>query len=226
MKKCYLESRGRWISYLDWSYSALKLPSTTDYNLSIIIEGKIKGGYEWQKDEEEDVGSYWMTLRKGGNTHIRMRKIQIALCGELALEEALDLSWDRLLNECIIFVIKLFAFYCIARLFYWLNETKRQVFHPCSRTCIYVRQVPYLNFPLKILIQRLSALWRACRTTVRIQNGHLPSARGGVIRTFWDTAPRHWLIGVWHFEAAQRSVSRGHKSSTAHPTLEVGIETS
>jgi len=22
-------------------------------------------GYKWQEDEEEDVGSYWMTLRKG-----------------------------------------------------------------------------------------------------------------------------------------------------------------
>jgi len=45
---------------------------------------------------EEDVGRYWMSLRKGeerilsfeGGSH----------CGELALEEALDLSQDRLLN--------------------------------------------------------------------------------------------------------------------------------
>jgi hypothetical protein len=27
-----------------------------------VIEGKIKGGIEGQEDEEEDVGSYWMTL--------------------------------------------------------------------------------------------------------------------------------------------------------------------
>ena len=31
--------------------------------LQRVIEGKIKGGY--RSDEEEDVESYWMTLRKG-----------------------------------------------------------------------------------------------------------------------------------------------------------------
>jgi hypothetical protein len=40
-----------------------------------------------------------MTLRKGEDTLIWKRKLWIALCGELALEEALDLSQDRLLNE-------------------------------------------------------------------------------------------------------------------------------
>jgi hypothetical protein len=36
-----------------------------------VIEGKIKGGIEvTQEDEEEDVGSYWMTLEKGEDTHI------------------------------------------------------------------------------------------------------------------------------------------------------------
>jgi hypothetical protein len=49
--------------------------------------------------KEEDVGSYWMTLRKGKNILICRRKLWIALCGELALEESLDLSYDRLLNE-------------------------------------------------------------------------------------------------------------------------------
>jgi hypothetical protein len=33
------------------------------------IEGKIKGGIE-VTDEEEDIGSYWMTLRKGEDTVI------------------------------------------------------------------------------------------------------------------------------------------------------------
>jgi hypothetical protein len=32
-----------------------------------FIEGKIKEGIE---DEKEGVGNYWMTLRKGGDTHI------------------------------------------------------------------------------------------------------------------------------------------------------------
>ena len=34
---------------------------------------------------EEDVGSYSMTLRLGEDTVIWRRKLQIALCGELAL---------------------------------------------------------------------------------------------------------------------------------------------
>jgi hypothetical protein len=60
--------------------------------LQRVIEGKIKGGQKWQEDEVEDVGSYWMTLRKGDDTLIWRRKLWIALCGELALEKALDLS--------------------------------------------------------------------------------------------------------------------------------------
>jgi len=38
--------------------------------LQQVIEGKIKGGKKWQEDEEEDVGSCWMTLRKGEDTLI------------------------------------------------------------------------------------------------------------------------------------------------------------
>jgi hypothetical protein len=38
--------------------------------LQRVIEGKIKGGIELTEDEEEDVGSYWMTLRKGEDTLI------------------------------------------------------------------------------------------------------------------------------------------------------------
>ena len=37
--------------------------------LQQVIEKKIKGGIE-QEDEEEDVGRYWMTLRKGEDTLI------------------------------------------------------------------------------------------------------------------------------------------------------------
>ena len=33
--------------------------------LKQVIEGKIKGRWKWQEDEEEDVRSYWMTLRTG-----------------------------------------------------------------------------------------------------------------------------------------------------------------
>jgi hypothetical protein len=38
--------------------------------LQQVIEGKIKGGYKGQEDEEEDVGCYWLTLRKGEDTLI------------------------------------------------------------------------------------------------------------------------------------------------------------
>ena len=63
-----------------------------------IIEGKIKGRIEVTKeDEEEGVRSYWITLRTGEDTVNGRRKLQIALCGGIVLEEALDLSFDRLL---------------------------------------------------------------------------------------------------------------------------------
>jgi hypothetical protein len=39
-----------------------------------------------------DVGSYWMSLRKAEDTLICRMKLFLALCKELALEEALDLS--------------------------------------------------------------------------------------------------------------------------------------
>jgi hypothetical protein len=40
-----------------------------------------------------------MTLRTGEDTLILRRKLGIALCGGIVLEEALDLSSDRILNE-------------------------------------------------------------------------------------------------------------------------------
>jgi hypothetical protein len=43
--------------------------------LQQVTEGKIKGGKKWQEDKEEDVGSYWMTLKKGEDTHIWRRKL-------------------------------------------------------------------------------------------------------------------------------------------------------
>jgi len=38
--------------------------------LKQVIEGKIKGRWKWQNYEEEDVRSYWMTLRTGEDTLI------------------------------------------------------------------------------------------------------------------------------------------------------------
>ena len=44
-----------------------------------------------------------MTLRTGEDILIWRRRLWIALCGGIILEEALDLSWDRILNEWIVF---------------------------------------------------------------------------------------------------------------------------
>ena len=38
--------------------------------LQRVIEGKIKGGIEVTGSRGRNVGSYWMTLRKGEDTHI------------------------------------------------------------------------------------------------------------------------------------------------------------
>jgi hypothetical protein len=65
---------------------------TAFYNGLLKERYKGGGGEKWQKDKEEDVGSYWMTLRKGEDTLSWKRKLWIALYGELALEVAMDLS--------------------------------------------------------------------------------------------------------------------------------------
>jgi hypothetical protein len=87
--------KANWIGHI-WHINCL---------LQRVIEGKIQGGWKWQEDKEEDVGSYWMTLRKGEDTLIWKRKLWIALCGEVALEEVLDLSYDRVLNEWISLIV-------------------------------------------------------------------------------------------------------------------------
>jgi hypothetical protein len=33
----------------------------TNCFLQQVIEGKLKGGQKWKEEEEEEVGSYWMT---------------------------------------------------------------------------------------------------------------------------------------------------------------------
>jgi hypothetical protein len=49
----------------------------------------------WREDEEEDVSSYWVALRKWDYAGNWMRKRWMAFCGELSLEEAVKLSKDR-----------------------------------------------------------------------------------------------------------------------------------
>jgi hypothetical protein len=57
-----------------------------------VTEGKIHRGIKVTGKRREDLSSYWMTLRKRKYTGNCMRKHQIAMCAELALEEATDLS--------------------------------------------------------------------------------------------------------------------------------------
>jgi hypothetical protein len=55
------------------------------------IEGRKENEiWNWCQEKKEDVGSYWMTLRKREVTVNWNRKHYNALCGELALEEAMD----------------------------------------------------------------------------------------------------------------------------------------
>jgi hypothetical protein len=43
--------------------------------LQRVIEGKIKGGIEVTGREEENVGSYWIILKKGEDIHTCKRKL-------------------------------------------------------------------------------------------------------------------------------------------------------
>ena len=67
--------------------------------LQRVTEGKVQGGIEMTGRQGRRRRKLLDDLRKGEDTLIWKRKLWIALCGELALEEALDLSYDRLLNE-------------------------------------------------------------------------------------------------------------------------------
>ena len=61
-----------------------------------MLNEREKERKKWREDEEEDVSSYWMTLMKGEDTRNWKRKHQNAFCGEVALEEAMNLLRDRL----------------------------------------------------------------------------------------------------------------------------------
>jgi hypothetical protein len=65
-----------------------------------LLYKRQKKEYMWRGDKEEDVSSYLMTLRKGGNTVNWKRQQLRALCGEMDLEGAMQLSQCRLWNEC------------------------------------------------------------------------------------------------------------------------------
>ena len=60
-----------------------------------ILKERENEGWKWWEGKEEDVSSYWITLRKLEDIVNWKRKHYIALPGELALEEAVDLSQDK-----------------------------------------------------------------------------------------------------------------------------------
>ena len=64
-----------------------------------VIEGKTEGEREVTRRQGRRLRSYWMTLRTEEDTLIWRRKLWIAVCGGIVLEEALDLSSDRLLDD-------------------------------------------------------------------------------------------------------------------------------
>ena len=78
----------------------------------------MEGRWKWWEDEKEDVSSYWMTLRKRQDTGSWKRKHRIALRWELTLEEAVDVSSDRLRNEILEFSRPLYD--CPQSFNYWL----------------------------------------------------------------------------------------------------------
>ena len=67
--------------------------------LKHFVEGQIKGRKRVSEDEEEDVSSYWMTLRKGQDIGKWKGDHWLALYGELAMEADMELCIDRLLSE-------------------------------------------------------------------------------------------------------------------------------
>jgi hypothetical protein len=78
----YSKKRGR---FLDCTNLGYELPSKH------AIEEKIEEMIQLRQDNEEDVSSYWMILRKREDTGILKRKHQSELSGELNLEQSMDL---------------------------------------------------------------------------------------------------------------------------------------
>ena len=63
--------------------------------LLFIVVVSYLWGPKFSSDGEEDVRSCWMTLRTGEDTLIWRRRLWIALCGGIVLEEALDRTMWR-----------------------------------------------------------------------------------------------------------------------------------
>jgi hypothetical protein len=75
------------------------LQTTRRRKANWIGHTSLKERLEGQEGEEGDVSSRWMTWRKQEDTGSWRRKLRIELFGKLSLEEAMNLSLDRLLLE-------------------------------------------------------------------------------------------------------------------------------
>jgi len=71
----------------------------TDCVGTALYDRLLKERWKRRKDEEEDVSRYWMALRKRAFPGKWKRKLLIVLSGELVVEEAMNLSQDRLRNK-------------------------------------------------------------------------------------------------------------------------------
>jgi len=82
----------------NWAGHILRINCLLEQCIQRNIDGRIE---IWHEDEEEDVRSYWIILRKREDIGYWKRRHWIALWWELALEVAIDLSPDRLRSELI-----------------------------------------------------------------------------------------------------------------------------
>jgi hypothetical protein len=90
MKKYYTESRRRGISYI--KYVEGRLPGLVTTCVVTAFQNTFRKERWKGQEDEEDVSSYLINLRKREDTGILKKKHDIALSGELALEEDMYLS--------------------------------------------------------------------------------------------------------------------------------------
>ena len=89
----YPENYNKEECYQDWSHLAQEVPFTTRH----WSKDRRKG--IWREDEDEDIRSYWMNVRKWEDTGYWKRKHWLAPCGEFGLDKAVDLPQSRLRDD-------------------------------------------------------------------------------------------------------------------------------
>ena len=100
-----------------------------------------------------------MTLRTGEDTLIGNRRLWIALCGGIVLEEALDLSSDRLLNKirCRVMMLCEFSSEYIINVFKYSHFRSGSVLRTLSPKCV-IRKLfcpLFVNDNITVLLVRM-----------------------------------------------------------------------